>query len=597
MCGFTGVISNSILTKDFIFKCNEISQCRGPDSTEYYQSKIGDFHIYQIFNRLSILDLSKDANQPMVSKEFYNSIMFNGEIYNHADLRKLLISKNLEFKTNHSDTEVLLNGLSYFGIEFINQLIGQFSIFFNSAKNKKAYLVRDRLGQKPLYYRYSKNNFSFGSNLKTLLKINNNSFSISDSAVSEYLNYGYVSSPNTIFDDYKKIKPGNFLTIDYSGPKIKIFETEYWNVKHLDSENDFNTEEFFDIFDDANKIRQNADVDVANFLSGGLDSSSIIKSTFESNKNINTFSIYVDNKKYDEREYIKTVVDKYNTNHVSVDISSQINTDDILESINSLDEPYSDPSVVPSYILSKEISKHYKVAISGDGGDELLGGYKRTLDSLKNSSNFLSNLFSYIYYAYPPYLGSGNKFLSKSSNLETRYRSYLEDEKLLDLLGLKSQKHHFANDLNNNPKYSYKELIKAEYKLYLPEMMMFKVDRTSMANSLEVRSPFVDHRLVEYILSTSNNQLEKLSGKKLLKGYLSNDFNNEFINRKKQGFVFDVESWVFNNIVFINEYLDRGSLVKDMKPNILNLLTRNKTRINGIRIFKLFILENYLQNL
>ena len=597
MCGFTGVISNSILTKDFIFKCNEISQCRGPDSTEYYQSKIGDFHIYQIFNRLSILDLSKEANQPMVSKEFYNSIMFNGEIYNHADLRKLLISKNLEFKTNHSDTEVLLNGLSYFGIEFINQLIGQFSIFFNSAKNKKAYLVRDRLGQKPLYYRYSKNNFSFGSNLKTLLKINNNSFSISDSAVSEYLNYGYVSSPNTIFDDYKKIKPGNFLTIDYSGPKIKIFETEYWNVKHLDSENDFNTEEFFDIFDDANKIRQNADVDVANFLSGGLDSSSIIKSTFESNKNINTFSIYVDNKKYDEREYIKTVVDKYNTNHVSVDISSQINTDDILESINSLDEPYSDPSVVPSYILSKEISKHYKVAISGDGGDELLGGYKRTLDSLKNSSNFLSNLFSYIYYAYPPYLGSGNKFLSKSSNLETRYRSYLEDEKLLDLLGLKSQKHHFANDLNNNPKYSYKELIKAEYKLYLPEMMMFKVDRTSMANSLEVRSPFVDHRLVEYILSTSNNQLEKLSGKKLLKDYLSNDFNNEFINRKKQGFVFDVESWVFNNIVFINEYLDRGSLVKDMKPNILNLLTRNKTRINGIRIFKLFILENYLQNL
>lgn len=597
MCGFTGVISNSILTKDFIFKCNEISQCRGPDSTEYYQSKIGDFHIYQIFNRLSILDLSKDANQPMVSKEFYNSIMFNGEIYNHADLRKLLISKNLEFKTNHSDTEVLLNGLSYFGIEFINQLIGQFSIFFNSAKNKKAYLVRDRLGQKPLYYRYSKNNFSFGSNLKTLLKINNNSFSISDSAVSEYLNYGYVSSPNTIFNDYKKLKPGNFLTIDYSGPKIKIFETEYWNVKHLDSENDFNTEEFFDIFDDANKIRQNADVDVANFLSGGLDSSSIIKSTFESNKNINTFSIYVDNKKYDEREYIKTVVDKYNTNHVSVDISSQINTDDILESINSLDEPYSDPSVVPSYILSKEISKHYKVAISGDGGDELLGGYKRTLDSLKNSSNFLSNLFSYIYYAYPPYLGSGNKFLSKSSNLETRYRSYLEDEKLLDLLGLKSQKHHFANDLNNNPKYSYKELIKAEYKLYLPEMMMFKVDRTSMANSLEVRSPFVDHRLVEYILSTSNNQLEKLSGKKLLKSYLSNDFNNEFINRKKQGFVFDVESWVFNNIGFINEYLDRGSLVKDMKPNILNLLTRNKTRINGIRIFKLFILENYLQNL
>lgn len=597
MCGFTGVISNSILTKDFIFKCNEISQCRGPDSTEYYQSKIGDFHIYQIFNRLSILDLSKDANQPMVSKEFYNSIMFNGEIYNHADLRKLLISKNLEFNTNHSDTEVLLNGLSYFGIEFINQLIGQFSIFFNSAKNKKAYLVRDRLGQKPLYYRYSKNNFSFGSNLKTLLKINNNSFSISDSAVSEYLNYGYVSSPNTIFNDYKKIKPGNFLTIDYSSPKIKIFETEYWNVKHLDSENDFNTEEFFDIFDDANKIRQNADVDVANFLSGGLDSSSIIKSTFESNKNINTFSIYVDNKKYDEREYIKTVVDKYNTNHVSVDISSQINTDDILESINSLDEPYSDPSVVPSYILSKEISKHYKVAISGDGGDELLGGYKRTLDSLKNSSNFLSNLFSYIYYAYPPYLGSGNKFLSKSSNLETRYRSYLEDEKLLDLLGLKSQKHHFANDLNNNPKYSYKELIKAEYKLYLPEMMMFKVDRTSMANSLEVRSPFVDHRLVEYILSTSNNQLEKLSGKKLLKDYLSNDFNNEFINRKKQGFVFDVESWVFNNIIFINEYLDRGSLVKDMKPNILNLLTRNKTRINGIRIFKLFILENYLQNL
>ena len=163
--------------------------------------------------------------------------------------------------------------------------------------------------------------------------------------------------------------------------------------------------------------------------------------------------------------------------------------------------------------MSNEISKFYKVAISGDGGDELLGGYYRVNKSLENQ-NFFNNYFSKLYNFYPPVLGTGNTFLSKSKHLDTRYKSFLEDRKLLNLLNLKPKKSVFNEILNNSEIDSYKKLLLSEYKFYLPEMMLFKVDRTSMANSLEVRSPFVDHKLIEYVLSCSNNYIDKSIPKK-----------------------------------------------------------------------------------
>ena len=286
--------------------------------------------------------------------------------------------------------------------------------------------------------------------------------------------------------------------------------------------------------------------------------------------------------------------DKYNLNHKSTSISTNISFDEINQSLDSLDEPYSDPSVVPSYILSKHISQFYKVAISGDGGDELLGGYERTNRSLQKSS-FIGNLISKTYNIYPPILGTGNKFLSKSNNLETKYRSFLEDKKLIKLLNVSSDDNSYADGLDYNDIYHYKKLLVADYKLFLPEMMMFKIDRSSMANSLEVRSPFVDHKLIEFVMSKNTTYVNPNKPKEVLKKYLSVDFSDNFTERNKQGFVFDVESWVFNNINYISNKILNGHIVSDLNSNIINLLSINKSRINGQRIWKLFVLEHYLE--
>ena len=419
-------------------------------------------------------------------------------------------------------------------------------------------------------------------------------FKIDENQLYTYLNYGIVSSPFTLFKNIYKVMPSEVLTVDLQSSKFSASKSKYWNLENFLDNKPFIIDEFFNIFSESISIRTTADVPVANFLSGGIDSTSIVKNMADNDMKVNSFSIYLQENKYDESKYAKEVVQKYNLNHKSTTISSEVSINEINQALNSLDEPYSDPSVVPSFILSNQISKYYKVAISGDGGDELLGGYERTVKSIKKTG-FFSNLFSKTYNLYPSILGTGNKFLAKSSNLETKYRSFLEDKKLMKLLKIKPIDNTFADGLDYKDVNYYKKLLIADYKLFLPEMMMFKIDRTSMANSLEVRSPFVDHKLIEFIMSNNNTYLNPENSKEILKKYLSNDFSQEFLLRKKQGFVFDVENWVFNNIDFILSKISNGHIIHNLNENIVNLLSINKSRINGQRIWKLFVLEHYLE--
>ncbi len=592
MCGFTGSISVSPIDNSLIEAANKIIDCRGPDSKCSISKSYDGYNLNFCFNRLSILDLSEEANQPMYSKEFKTMLMFNGEIYNHAELRKDLENKGFKFFTSHSDTETLLIGLSHYGIDFVNKLRGQFAIAFLDERKSKLHLVRDRLGQKPLYYFLDNKNIHFGSSLMSLLKIIKD-YEIDENQLYSYLDYGIISSPFTLFKNIYKIMPSEILTIDLDNSIFSKSESKYWQIENFIDDKPFNIDDFHNIFSESIDLRINADVPVANFLSGGIDSTSIIKNLVDNKKEVNSFSIYIQEKKYDESKYIKEVVSKYDLDHKHATISADISLEEITQALDSLDEPYSDPSVVPSYILSREISQKYKVAISGDGGDELLGGYERTAISLKKGS-FLNNLISKFYYLYPPILGTGNIFLSKSTDLETKYRSFLEDKKLIKLLKVSSPNNTFADGLNYKDLNYYKKLLIADYKYFLPEMMMFKIDRTSMANSLEVRSPFVDHKLIEFIMSSKSSYLNPDNPKEILKKYLSDDFSDDFVSRKKQGFVFDVESWVFNNIEYIADKISNGYVVNKLNNKIINLLSLKKSRINGQRIWKLFVLEYYL---
>lgn len=600
MCGFIGCISKEPISYSEYHKANEHLVCRGPDKNIFYNNENKKFnnnlnkYFHFEFNRLSILDLSKGADQPMHSEISNNLLMFNGEIYNHLDLRKDLESVGVIFKTNHSDSEVILNGISNYGLSFVEKLNGQFSIFFLDNKLNKAYLIRDRLGQKPLYYTLSSDKLLFSSNFLSISNILQRS-DVNTNALNNYLNIGVIPGKETILNNVSEVMPAQILEFDLED--LKLTKTSsYWNLEKISGNEIFNGDEFYSLFSDSVKIRQNADVPVAYFLSGGIDSTSIVQSASEtSSEIINTFSVIHENNKYDESYWSNMASEKFKTNHNTQKINEDIGIEIINEALNSIDQPYFDPSVVPSFMLSKMISSHYKVGISGDGGDELLGGYERIIQS--HSINKRTNLAKSIYKMYPSFLGTGNKILKYSKNIPDAYWSFHEDLKLMKLLKINPDLSYRAEFMTPSKDITLKDLMISDYKFFLSQMMLFKVDRTSMANSLEVRSPFLDHRLIEYVLNTNMDFINHNEPKKIMKDYLSKNFDNSFLNRKKQGFVFSVENWVYNNMNYIEKELRSSIVTSEYNKNILSTLSLNKTRINGIRIWKIFVLSQFMKRL
>ena len=599
MCGFIGKISYDDINHEKIIQQNKKIICRGPDEKKVLSGNFSEFNDQMnikysfVFNRLSIVDLSPGASQPMYSKAFNSMILFNGEIYNHGELRKKLELDGVEFLSNHSDTEVLLNGLSKYGVKFINELIGQFAITFFDFNSGKLFLIRDRVGQKPLYYHSHKKSIFFSSNLKSLANIIDDT-AVNFDAVEEYLSIGVVTSPMTIFKNIYKVKPGEIVVFDINR-NFEIISSEiYWEISKFVDNNQFDKEVFFQKFNNAINLRKEADVDVAALLSGGIDSTSIVKSLSESSEKVNTFSIGYEDKKYDEQKWFDQVVNKFSTNHTTETITDNEIEDYIFNSIDFLDEPYSDPSTVPSFAISRKISEYYKVAITGDGGDELLAGYVRT-QKILNNIKLNPNLINVFVKAYPWYLGTGNRLSRLSNDISLNYSSYFLDSKLVSKLKINGNLSlDSLNFQNNNP--GIKDFMLVDFKLYLSEMMMLKVDRMFMANSVEGRSPFVDHKLIEYCLGCDLDFL-KGNPKILLKEYLLNDFDETFINRKKMGFVFNLENWVYQNIKDITDYFHNNMYLSEVfdKKLIEKLLIR-KSRVNALRIWKLFILEKYLQD-
>ncbi len=600
MCGFIGEITKEKSNFESIRIANKPIVCRGPDNTseiystnhKLFNPKHEEYNISWIFNRLSILELSELGNQPMISTKYKTMMMFNGEIYNHKELKADLVKKGIEFNSHNSDSEVLLLGLSHYGVKFLDMLIGQFSIIFFDYEKNDLYLIRDRLGQKPLFYSIHKNKVIFSSNLKSIFNLEND-YKISNRQLINYINFGVVPSPNTIFEDISKVLPGTFIKVNLDN--FSFEKTTYWSPNDYIDSKKFNEDKFFDLFSKSIDHRLVSDVPVANFLSGGLDSTSIVKNQFDNKSDIiNTFTIGVDDEKYDESSWAELVSEKYQTNHTLEVINSKFDNDIILESINAFDELYSDPSTVLSYQISKVISKNYKVAISGDGGDELLGGYRRTSLMLKRDT-LPNSVVKFLHKIYPRHYGSAQEILFRMRDSGMAYASFFEDSNLLNLLNLNTTDRYselFFKESGNN----YKDLLLSDYKFYLPEMMMLKVDRSSMANSLEVRSPFVDHKLVEYILSTESKFMDN-GPKSLLKKYLKPDFSHDFLNRQKQGFVFDLENWVYKNIDLIHETINSGEILTNLNKDIISIISKRKTRVNALRIWKLFILEKYLSNL
>jgi asparagine synthase (glutamine-hydrolysing) len=592
MCGFIGVISNKHINNSSIKKSNNFLSCRGPDDHKSIESKLDNKNIHFSFHRLSIVDLSEEASQPMASKRFNSEIMFNGEIYNHAYLRNELESQGVKFNTSHSDTETLLAGLSLLGNKFLEKIEGQFSIAFLNKDDNTLTLIRDRLGQKPLYYTLNKDELIFSSNFKSVLSYKKN-FNIDQEQISTFLELGCVPSPNTLDKEIFKLEPGELIEISLNDLVI-INKIKYWDIKNFLDDKEFNKNVFFKLFQESVEKRLVSDVPIANLLSGGIDSTSIIKSLHEQGvSKINTYSIINKNKEFDESFWSDKVVDKYKTNHKfkEIDGKNLASSVDPVKVIESFDEPYSDPSIFPSFMIYDQISKDYKVAISGDGGDELLGGYEKIHFSIKKGyfPLFMMRLIKKII---PPKYGTGGSLHSISSSPEFSFLSLTTDTKLINLLSLKSTSNFEERFMKKDVK-GLKKLLISDYNFYFSELMLLKVDRMSMANSLEVRSPFLDHKLVEYIVSTNLSFFDVNNPKALLKEYLNTDFDLDFIDRKKMGFVFDLENWIYNNKDTLTQTILESKLFKIKN---VEMLFRKKTRINAIRILKIFTISLFIKS-
>lgn len=648
MCGFAGFIDKSVINNSNIFfeetlnaMSSEISN-RGPDSHgNWYDSKLG---IALSHRRLSILDTSIAGNQPMFSESNRFVIVFNGEIYNHLILRKYLseTGKNFNWRSS-SDTETLLACFEVFGIEKTLKLtIGMFAISLWDTIEKKLFLIRDRVGEKPLYYGMHNNCFMFASQISSL-KVNPKFIStISNYALRKYLKYGYVPYPYSIYENISKLAPGSYVEINYND--LSFQSHVYWDSNHEFAsrlsvpysgtfENAVN--DLDNLLTEVVTGQMISDVPLGAFLSGGIDSSTVV-SIMQRNSNlkINTFTIGFNEKKYNEAEYAKEISSYLGTQHNELYIDEN-DAFDVVSSISSIyDEPFSDPSQIPTFILSKMTRKQVTVALSGDGGDELFCGYNRYISTLKywkyiskiplsfrgkiekfvNNSNFgflernFDNRFNFFYNkSFTKKYFKLGEIISSNSPDDLYKRLVSQDNGVSVLLGdsFLSTQDYFDNLTNINVNHDIERFMFNDFKTYLPDDILVKLDRASMAVSLESRAPFLDKNLIEFAWSLPlQYKYQKGKGKFILRELLKKYIPETLYDRPKTGFGVPLNDWINGklyesiNTLLSNEYIVNQNLfdsksISKIWDDHKHKRANNSSLIWNIFIFQLWYKDNF----
>lgn len=518
---------------------------RGPDYTGI--KKTDNLTLGHL--RLSILDLDARSHQPMTYEDL--RIVFNGEIYNYRDIKNELIAKGYSFNTE-SDTEVLLIGFREWGEGVLEKINGMFAFSIYNLTKNEIFSARDRLGVKPFYYYWKDGQFEICSQIRPLLK----NKEVFDDSISMFLDCKFIPSPYTIVKDIYKLPPGNFMRINLNKKTYKI--EEYWNLKKVEvrdiSYEDAKTE-LHDLLIDAVKIRLQSDVPIGSFLSGGIDSALVSSIAAKVSKTpINTFSIGFDDPEFDESKIAEQYAKIIGSNHKTTICSS----DDILNLIPKLvevyDEPFADSSALPSLLLNAVTKEHVTVALSGDGGDESFLGYHHFDSLVKNES--IMNI---------PY--GIRKFLSKPAFLNLfglnsyRVRNALNTKTKNDFIeNIFSRKGFLLNEKKQEYMKHYQDyktwsdvfLQKAadlNIKLWLENDSNAKVDRASMAYSVEVRSPFLDYRVIEFARSLPVSfRYEKGRQKKILRDILKEYIPEKVFTQPKKGFGVPIGSWMRNEL-------------------------------------------------
>ncbi|HON55678.1 MAG TPA: asparagine synthase (glutamine-hydrolyzing) [bacterium] len=570
MCGICGFIGEG--NRDIILAMTEILTHRGPDEHGiFYQAPIALGH-----RRLKIIDLTT-GQQPLFSADRNFVIVFNGEIYNFQELRRMLEKKKYKFFTN-SDTEVLLYSYIEWREKCLKKFNGMFSFAILDLQDKKLFAARDRFGKKPFYYYFTNDLFVFSSELSSLLKHRRIPKNINLSALQQYLFFEYIPSQNSIIENVYKLSGGHYLTLDFSNNfsmKIQEWWLPEFKEEAIIKKNEKDIEqEFIEKLRAATERRLISDVPLGVFLSGGIDSSTIVALMSEKvrTENIKTFSIGFEEKSFDESNYSKIISKHFGTAHYEKILNPQIMIDIIPEIFNKLDEPLADPSIIPTYLLSKFTREYVTVALDGDGGDELLAGYDpflahyilRNIVIPKNILNMINFISEKIIRPSDENMSVNFKISHLLKGLN--YKTELRNEMWLCSFDIAAQKKLLNCKINENEILKPILELKTEnltiiqkatlcyIKLYLQNDILTKVDRASMMNFLEVRAPFLDAEFAEFTLKLPDKYKIRFANRKyILKKLMKRKLPDVILNRQKKGFGVPLAKWFkkeLKNILF-----------------------------------------------
>ena len=597
MCGIFGkVIKNAIIDKAIFKKQLSLLNHRGPDNLSCWFSE--DQHIGLGHTRLSIVDLTSVANQPMKDESQNIILTFNGEIYNFKSLRQELLQLGYNFKTD-SDTEVLLNSYKAWGKNCLNKINGMFAIALFDKPQNIILLARDRAGEKPLYYFKNQDSISFASEIKALLESPDCLHKLSLDALQSYLYFNCIQGKQSIISDIYKLLPGHYLIINLNNFSIET--NQYWKLPdYCDNDKSLNL-----LLNDFDKLIHNsiekqlvADVPIGVLLSGGLDSSIITAIASEYKKDLNTFTIkFSSHEKLDESSHAKLIANYFKTNHIELDASTV--EPDILENlVYYYDEPFSDASMIPTYILCKLVKKHCKVVLGGDGGDELFGGYsnyQRYLN-IKGKLQYLPLFIrKTIATFFETLLPLGTRGLASISllkydfNKEIPIYSQFNPNNINELLPdyFYPQNTNAYNAISANQEINLiNRLTRTDFLNYLPDDILVKVDRASMANSLEMRAPMLDKSIIEFAFRDVKAEYKVTNQNKkiFLKEYAKRILPKEFDFQRKQGFEVPFEAWYkeskwqsyFKDILTSKECIfDPKAIQKILQPTKIPVLRSN----------------------
>ncbi|OCX54036.1 asparagine synthase (glutamine-hydrolyzing) [Mucilaginibacter sp. PPCGB 2223] len=597
MCGITGFVDfNCDSSADLLQAMTRTMQHRGPDGEGLFFRQHDSFQIGLGHRRLSIIDLSTNADQPMSYDGLH--VVFNGEIYNYAELRNELILLGHQFKT-HSDTEVILHSWKEWGNASIHRWIGMFAIVLYDEQTNEIIVIRDRAGVKPLYYYHSDGLFAFASELKAIVLHTGFKKEINKNSVASFLQYGYVSAPHSIYNNTFKLAPGYLLKLNLSTRKVCI--EQYWNVYDYYNKPKLNisledaitaTEP---ILQKAFKYRMVADVPVGIFLSGGYDSTCVTALLQkESTEKLKTFTIGTIENKLDEAPFAKQIATHLNTDHTEYYCTAKEALEIIPVLQHYYDEPFADSSAIPTMLVSRLARETVTVALSADAGDEVFAGYNR-YDYIARYGKKIASIPRPIrrltVSAMKTISSEKLPVLNKMQNFHSRYnklRNLLNNPSTTELMNnltqaftsseigqlfsqpilpLSTQHRVMEIDSESDP-LAY--MMAIDYETYLVDDILQKVDRATMAASLEGREPFLDHHIIEWAAQLpSELKYYKGDKKHIIKQIVHRYVPQQIMDRPKMGFGIPVEKWLRNDLrEVVEDYLSEQKLRKHGLFNI-----------------------------